>query len=63
MEIIDFIVEPKEDLMKVAKPTSELIQRILATIKYCQENNLDYFGYEKLVHDMVETFIKTPMEV
>ena len=62
MIAIDLLIEPNENYLKIAKPTSELLQRILATIKNCQTESIECEEYIKLSHSIIDEFIKQPLE-
>jgi hypothetical protein len=57
----DLLISPNESYLKIAKPTSELIQRILAVIKNCQVENIECEEYIKLSHSIIDTFINEPL--
>ncbi|MCZ8330441.1 MAG: hypothetical protein O9282_03920 [Flavobacterium sp.] len=58
----DLLIEPNESYLKIAKPTSELLQRILAVIKNCQTENIECKEYINLSHSIIDTFINQPLE-
>ena len=62
MTSTDLLIEPNESYLKIAKPTSELLQRLLSLIKYCQTENIECEEEIKLSHSIIDTFINQPLE-
>jgi hypothetical protein len=62
MTSTDLLIEPNDSYLKIAKPTCELLQRVLAVIKACQTENIECEEYIKLSHSIIETFINQPLE-
>ena len=60
--LIDFLIEPKEEFLTLTKPTVEILQRVLSTIKNCQVESIPCDDYIKLSHEILDTFINQPLE-
>lgn len=58
---LNLLIEPKEKWIKLARPTSELINKILASAKSCEEDSLFDINYAEMAHKIVDEFIKTPI--
>ena len=59
---IELFLEPTEKHLRLTKPTLELLERTLATIKNCQEEKIECEDYVKLSHSILDTFINQPLE-
>jgi len=58
---LNYLVEPKEKWIRLSKPTSDLINRLLASAKSCEEDSLSDIDYAEMAHDAINTFIKQPI--
>ena len=60
-KLVKCFTEPDEDYLKIAKPTADLLQTIMASIKNCQKENTECEDLIKLSHSVLNTFITTPL--
>ena len=60
---VDLLVEPNEQYLQLVKPTTEILQRVLATIKNCQKEKVECNEYVELSHSILDTLINQPLEI